>query len=67
MNAYLNGEMSARWRDPAEEMPDIPVSISSAGASRNLRARAVLDHGRQRRREPVVVSYTTRLGDRLAH
>ena len=53
MNAYLNGENERAMRDILlAEMPDIPVSISSRGAARNLRARAILDHGRQRRRQP---------------
>jgi N-methylhydantoinase A len=67
MNAYLNGENERAMRAIlAEEMPDVPVSISSEVLPEIFEherfsttvANAVLS--------PVVVDYTSRLGDRLA-
>jgi N-methylhydantoinase A len=67
MNAYLNGANERAMRDIlVEEMPDIPVSISSQVLPEIFEherfsttvANAVLS--------PVVVSYTSRLGERLA-
>lgn len=67
MNAYLNGANERAMRDILiEEMPDIPVSISSQVLPE------IFEHERFSTTvanavvSPVVVSYTSRLGDRLA-
>ena len=67
MNAYLNGANERAMRDIlVEEMPDIPVSISSQVLPE------IFEHERFSTTvanavvSPVVVSYTSRLGDRLA-
>ncbi|WP_166297463.1 hydantoinase/oxoprolinase family protein [Bradyrhizobium sp. 2S1] len=67
MNAYLNGANERAMRDILlKEMPDIPVSISSQVLPE------IFEHERFSTTvanavvSPVVVSYTTRLGDRLA-
>ncbi|SFJ93212.1 hydantoinase/oxoprolinase family protein [Bradyrhizobium sp. cf659] len=67
MNAYLNGENERAMRDILlEQMPDIPVSISSQVLPE------IFEHERFSTTvvnavvSPVVVSYTSRLGDRLA-
>lgn len=67
MNAYLNGENERRMRDILrEEMPDVPISISSEVLPE------IFEHERFSTTvanavvSPVVVDYTTRLGDRLA-
>ncbi|BDA87127.1 hydantoinase [Aureimonas sp. SA4125] len=67
MNAYLNGENERRMREILlEAMPDVPVSISSQVLPE------IFEHERfsttvvNAALSPVVVSYTTRLGDRLA-
>lgn len=67
MNAYLNGANERRMREILkEEMPDIPVSISSQVLPE------IFEHERFSTTvanavvSPVVVDYTTRLGDRLA-
>jgi len=68
MNATSMAENErANARDPAEGNARHSGLDLLAGASRNLRARAVLDHGRQRRREPGGRQLHHRLGDRLAH
>ncbi|MEH2493426.1 N-methylhydantoinase A [Bradyrhizobium sp. AZCC 2230] len=67
MNAYLNGANERAMRDIlVEEMPDIPVSISSQVLPE------IFEHERFSTTvanavvSPVVVSYTSRLGERLA-
>jgi N-methylhydantoinase A len=67
MNAYLNGANERAMRDIlVEEMPDIPISISSQVLPE------IFEHERFSTTianavvSPVVVSYTSRLGDRLA-
>ncbi|MDR6951301.1 N-methylhydantoinase A [Ancylobacter sp. 3268] len=67
MNAYLNGANERRMREILKEaMPDIPVSISSQVLPE------IFEHERFSTTvanavvSPVVVDYTTRLGDRLA-
>jgi N-methylhydantoinase A len=67
MNAYLNGENERAMRDILlAEMPDIPVSISSQVLPE------IFEHERFSTTvvnavvSPVVVSYTSRLGERLA-
>ena len=67
MNAYLNGENERRMRDILlEALPGVPVSISSQVLPE------IFEHERfsttvvNAALSPVVVSYTTRLGDRLA-
>ncbi|MCP3465754.1 MULTISPECIES: hydantoinase/oxoprolinase family protein [unclassified Bradyrhizobium] len=67
MNAYLNGENERAMREILlQEMPDIPVSISSQVLPE------IFEHERFSTTvanavvSPVVVSYTSRLGDRLA-
>ncbi len=67
MNAYLNGENERAMRDILlEEMPDIPVSTSSQVLPE------IFEHERFSTTvanavvSPVVVSYTSRLGERLA-
>ncbi|MQT15546.1 hydantoinase/oxoprolinase family protein [Segnochrobactrum spirostomi] len=67
MNAYLNGENERRMRDILREgIPDVPISISSEVLPE------IFEHERFSTTvanavvSPVVVDYTTRLGDRLA-
>jgi N-methylhydantoinase A len=67
MNAYLNGANERAMRDIlVEEMPDIPISISSQVLPE------IFEHERFSTTianavvSPVVVSYTSRLGERLA-
>ncbi|QQN67272.1 hydantoinase/oxoprolinase family protein [Bradyrhizobium diazoefficiens] len=67
MNAYLNGANERAMRDILlQEMPDIPVSISSQVLPE------IFEHERFSTTvanavvSPVVVSYTSRLGERLA-
>ncbi|CAN7209548.1 hydantoinase/oxoprolinase family protein [Bradyrhizobium sp. LjRoot220] len=67
MNAYLNGENERAMRDILlAEMPDTPVSISSQVLPE------IFEHERFSTTvvnavvSPVVVSYTSRLGERLA-
>lgn len=67
MNAYLNGSNERAMRDILlAEMPDVPVSISSQVLPE------IFEHERFSTTvanavvSPVVVSYTSRLGDRLA-
>nr|WP_246820677.1 hydantoinase/oxoprolinase family protein [Bradyrhizobium iriomotense] len=67
MNAYLNGANERAMRDILlAEMPDVPVSISSQVLPE------IFEHERFSTTvanavvSPVVVSYTSRLGDRLA-
>lgn len=67
MNAYLNGANERAMRDIlVEEMPEIPVSISSQVLPE------IFEHERFSTTvanavvSPVVVSYTSRLGERLA-
>ncbi|MBO0903351.1 hydantoinase/oxoprolinase family protein [Jiella sonneratiae] len=67
MNAYLNGENERAMREILiEAMPDTPVSISSEVLPE------IFEHERfsttvvNAALSPVVVSYTNRLGDRLA-
>jgi N-methylhydantoinase A len=67
MNAYLNGANERAMRDVLlEEMPDVPVSISSQVLPE------IFEHERFSTTvanavvSPVVVSYTSRLGERLA-
>jgi N-methylhydantoinase A len=67
MNAYLNGENERAMRDILlAEMPDIPVSISSQVLPE------IFEHERFSTTvanavvSPVVVDYTSRLGERLA-
>ncbi|ORE91844.1 hydantoinase/oxoprolinase family protein [Aurantimonas sp. 22II-16-19i] len=67
MNAYLNGDNERAMREILlEAMPDIPVSISSQVLPE------IFEHERfsttvvNAALSPVVVSYTNRLGDRLA-
>src|SRR3984885_2260548 len=66
MNAYMNGANERRMKQILqEEMPDIPVSISSQVLPE------IFEHERfsttvvNAALSPVVVDYTTRLGDRL--
>lgn len=68
MNAYLNGANERAMRDILlAEMPDIPVSISSQVLPE------IFEHERFSTTvanavvSPVVVNYTSRLGERLAH
>ncbi|MBO0663116.1 hydantoinase/oxoprolinase family protein [Jiella sp. MQZ9-1] len=67
MNAYLNGENERRMRDILTAvMPDVPVSVSSEVLPE------IFEHERfsttvvNAALSPVVVSYTNRLGNRLA-
>jgi N-methylhydantoinase A len=66
MNSYMNGANERRMKQILqEEMPDIPVSISSQVLPE------IFEHERfsttvvNAALSPVVVDYTTRLGDRL--
>ena len=66
MNAFMNGANERRMKQILqEEMPDIPVSISSHVLPE------IFEHERfsttvvNAALSPVVVDYTTRLGDRL--
>jgi N-methylhydantoinase A len=68
MNAYLNGANERAMREILlEAMPDIPVSISSQVLPE------IFEHERFSTTvanavvSPVVVDYTSRLGERLAH
>ncbi|MGY3453973.1 hydantoinase/oxoprolinase family protein [Bradyrhizobium sp. USDA 4353] len=68
MNAYLNCENERAMRDILREaMPDVPVSISSQVLPE------IFEHERFSTTvanavvSPVVVDYTSRLGERLAH
>ncbi len=68
MNAYLNGENERAMRDILlESMPEIPVSISSQVLPE------IFEHERFSTTvanavvSPVVVDYTSRLGERLAN
>jgi N-methylhydantoinase A len=68
MNAYLNGKNERAMRDILlQEMPDIPVSISSQVLPE------IFEHERFSTTvanavvSPVVVDYTSRLGERLAN
>src|ERR1700682_6712360 len=67
MNAYLNGENERALRDTLlDEMPNIPVSTSSQVLPE------IFEHERFSTTvanavvSPVVVNYTSRLGERLA-
>jgi len=56
MNAYVNGrERATHEADLEEEMPGLPgLDLFLRRAARNIRARAFLDHRRQRGPEPGV-------------
>ena len=54
INAYANPAHEQRMREILEEeLPDVVVSTSQRRAAGDLRARALLDHGRQRRAAPA--------------
>ncbi|ALN75577.1 hydantoinase/oxoprolinase family protein [Aureimonas sp. AU20] len=67
MNAYLNGEPERRMREILlEAMPDVPVSISSQVLPEIFEHERFSTTVANAALSPVVVSYTTRLGERLA-
>ncbi|GGE07471.1 hydantoinase [Aureimonas endophytica] len=67
MNAYLNGANERRMRDILKEaMPDVPVSVSSEVLPEIFEHERFSTTVANAAVSPVVVSYTSRLGERLA-
>ncbi|KQQ87690.1 hydantoinase/oxoprolinase family protein [Aureimonas sp. Leaf324] len=67
MNAYLNGEPERRMREILlEAMPDVPVSISSQVLPEIFEHERFSTTVANAALSPVVVSYTSRLGEKLA-
>ncbi|WP_182083976.1 hydantoinase/oxoprolinase family protein [Aureimonas sp. ME7] len=67
MNSYLNGTNERRMREILiEAMPDVPVSISSQVLPEIFEHERFSTTVANAALSPVVVSYTSRLGERLA-
>ncbi len=67
MNAYVNGENERAMRAVLlDEMPDVPVSISSQVLPEIFEHERFSTTVANAAVSPVVVSYTSRLGERLA-
>lgn len=67
MNAYLNGDHERRMREILiEAMPEVPVSISSQVLPEIFEHERFSTTVANAAVSPVVVSYTTRLGEELA-
>lgn len=67
MNAYLNGDHERRMRELLlEAMPDVPVSISSQVLPEIFEHERFSTTVANAAVSPVVVSYTSRLGEELA-